>query len=147
MKTSDLEYVEEVAIAAEGMGVPATAGRILGVLLICSPPYRTAGELVEMLRASAGAVSQNIRLLEDWNLLERVPIPGSRSRHFRLRDGAWSSLMEDRLGRVEAFRDLARRGIERLDGNARRDRLREMHDYYAFMARELPELLARYRGA
>lgn len=148
MDRFDLEFVEEVAVTAEGMGVPATAGRILGVLLICSPPHRTAGQLVELLDASAGAISQNLRLLEEWGLLERAPVPGSRSRHFRLRRRAWTALMEDRLGRVEAFRSLARRGLDAVgDDEERADRLREMYDYYDFMGRELPELLERYRAS
>ncbi len=52
----------------------------------------TAGELVDRLQASTGAISSAVKMLTSVGLVERVPAPASRRDHYRLRDDAWTVL-------------------------------------------------------
>ena len=40
-------YIEDVALYWEQHGLPRIAGRIIGLLLVCDPPHRSAAELLE----------------------------------------------------------------------------------------------------
>ena len=64
--------------------------RVLATLLFTEQPTMTMGELAEQLRASPGAISGAIKMLTSVGLVERVPAPGSRRDHYRLRDDAWA---------------------------------------------------------
>jgi DNA-binding transcriptional regulator GbsR (MarR family) len=59
-------------------------------LLFTEQPTMTAGELADRLHASSGAISGALKTLNSVGIAERVPAPGSRRDHFRLRDNAWA---------------------------------------------------------
>lgn len=85
----DLEgFVEAFGVAMEGSGLQRGAGRVLGWLLVCDPPEQTAADLVEALRASTGAVSQNLRILLHLQLVERTGYRGDRRSFYRVAPGA-----------------------------------------------------------
>jgi DNA-binding transcriptional regulator GbsR (MarR family) len=56
-------FVEDISLYFEQMGLPRTAGRVLGVLLISDPPAQSLTDLCTLLRASKSAVSTTTRLL------------------------------------------------------------------------------------
>ena len=64
--------------------------RVLAALLFTEQPTMTMGELADRLRASPGAISGALKMLTSVGLAERVPAPGSRRDHYRLRDDAWA---------------------------------------------------------
>jgi len=57
--------LEDVSLYSEQMGLPRTAGRVLGVLLISDPPAESLTDLCALLLASNSAVSTTGRLLVD----------------------------------------------------------------------------------
>ena len=136
-------YVEEWGLLFEGSGLPRMAGRILGSLLICEPEHQSAAELVESLSASKGSISTVTRLLERFELIERVSLPGDRVTRFRVKPEAFTALMGQKLQAVSVWKNLARRGLELTGrGNAR---LKEIDEFYGFLEREFPPLLARWK--
>ena len=139
-------FVEEVGIFFEHEGVPRMAGRVLGWLMICDPPYQSPANLAEALLASKGSISTMTRLLIQIGLIERFVIPGERHDHFRLKPGAWNQLIKESLAKITAMRQLAEHGLEVLDDKAHLNRqwLEEMRDMYAFFEREFPTLLERW---
>jgi DNA-binding transcriptional regulator GbsR (MarR family) len=140
-------YVEQWGLLFEQSGLPRMAGRVLGWLLVCDPAEQTASQILEALSASKGSMSTTLRLLERFGLCERVGQPGDRRTYFRIAPGAFTRMMEDKLQSVSTWRELAERGLALLPAGeaGRADRLAAVRDFYAFLEREFPALLRRWR--
>ncbi|WNM39014.1 hypothetical protein RMN56_28415 [Micromonospora halotolerans] len=78
-------------------------------------------------------------MLSTVRLIERVPLPGSRREHYRLRDDAWATLMSAQNSMIQAMFQAADDGINASGENSRVVRRpTEMRDFYTYMLRELP---------
>ena len=145
-RLEERHFVEDVGLYFEQMGYPRMAGRILGWLLICDPPIQSAGELAEVLQASKGSLSSMTRLLIQVGLIERAGLPGQRRDYFRIRPGAWPQLIKVQMQSMTGLHQMVERGLTMLQDRAPalQERLREAHDLYAFLERELPALLQRW---
>lgn len=141
------KYIEDLALFFEGTGLPRIAGRILGLLLVCDPPYRSSGELVEELGVSKASVSTMTRMLVEAGLLERVGVPGERATYYGITDDGFEKRFALVIQVFVGFRPLADRGILLLEeGEERRaERLRALRAMYAFWEREMPKLLEKWR--
>jgi DNA-binding transcriptional regulator GbsR (MarR family) len=142
-----VHFVEEVGLLFELVGLPRMAGRIFGWLLISEPPHQSSGALAEVLQASKGSISTMTRLLLQIGLIERVSIPGDRRDYFQIKPHAWTQLAQQRLMQITAFRQVAERGLELLQGHppVLKKRLQEMRDIHAFWERELPLINQRWQ--
>ncbi|WP_027883062.1 GbsR/MarR family transcriptional regulator [Meiothermus rufus] len=142
-----LHFVEEFALAYEGAGLPRSAGRILGWLMVCDPPEQNAAQLAQVLGASKASISTMTRLLVQMHLIERVPRRGSRQAYFRIRPGTWSERVRQGLAGLSLYKNLAEKGLKLLEKAppAQRQRLEEMRDLYAFFEEELQGLFERYQ--
>ncbi len=145
-RLEERHFVEDVGLYFEQMGYPRMAGRILGWLLICDPPVQSAGELADVLQASKGSLSTMTRLLIQVGLIERAGLPGQRRDYFRIRPGAWPQLIKVQMQSMTGLHQMVERGLTMLQDRdpALQQRLREAHDLYAFLERELPALLRRW---
>lgn len=139
-------FVEEMGLLYERMGQPRIPGLIMGYLLICDPPHQTTGQIQHALDVSAGSVSTLVRKLEEFEFLERAVVPGSRSKHYRIKEGAWPKLMASRMHAITDLRRLAERGLSLMPkGSVKRaTRLREFREFYGHMEREMPKVLRRW---
>jgi DNA-binding transcriptional regulator GbsR (MarR family) len=140
-------FIEQVGIQLEEFGFPRMAGRVLGWLLLCSPPHQRAADLVRAIGGSKGAISTSLGMLLRFELVERMGIPGERSAYYQVKAGSWTDQMESRISRMTAMRKLAERGLELLadDPPERRRRLEEIRDMHLFFEQEWPAMIARYR--
>jgi DNA-binding transcriptional regulator GbsR (MarR family) len=145
-RLEERHFTEDFGLYFEQMGYPRMAGRILGWLLICNPPIQSAGELAEVLQASKGSLSTMTRLLIQVGLIERVGLPGQRRDYFRIKPGAWPQLIKGQMQSMIGLHQMVERGLVMLQDRdpALQERLREAHDLYAFLERELPALLKRW---
>ncbi|WP_433281618.1 GbsR/MarR family transcriptional regulator [Micromonospora sp. CA-244673] len=143
-----LEAAERMALVLAQGGMQKATARVLAALLFTDTDSVTAPELSEWLGISSGAVSGAIKMLSTVGLIERVPVPASRREHYRLRDGAWATLMSTQNGMVQAMFRAANDGIKAVgDNTPAARRLAEMRDFYEFMFRELPALIDRWKAA
>ncbi len=144
-------FVEEVGLLFETSGVPRMCGRILGRLMLCEPPHQSSAELAVYLGASRGAISGATRQLIQMRLLERHPVPGSRSTYFVMTPGSWSRHMHAEFAKVQIYKDLMARGIKLLADagrpSSRAAQLREIHDLFDFMEAEFPALIERWEAS
>lgn len=142
------KYVEEFALFLENQGLPRPSGRILGWLLVCEPPQQSMPELVDALGVSKSSVSTATRMLMQAGLVERISLPGERRDYYRMTDDAFSRAMEARTAQIQALRQLAESGLALLANTsaARRERLLDMRDMYAFFEAEMEPLMARWRN-
>ena len=146
-QAEEKHFVEDVGIAFEQTGLPRTAGRIFGWLLISDPPLQSTSELAEALMASRGSISTTTRLLIQIGLIERISLPGVRHDYFHLRPDAWQHMIKHGLeDEIKKFRQLAEHGLELLVDKTPLTRrwLEEMRDVYTFFEREFPALVERW---
>ncbi|MGC4885602.1 GbsR/MarR family transcriptional regulator [Micromonospora sp. DT227] len=137
---------EKLALTLAEGGLQRMTARVLAALLFTEQETMTAGEIAETLAISSGSVSTAIKSLGTVGLIERVPAPGSRREHFRLRDGAWATLMSGQNAMIGSMREAAEEGITVAgEGSLAGGRLTEMRDFYDYLWRELPVLIERWR--
>lgn len=136
-------WIERFAARFVDDGLPLIAGRILGYLLVCDPPERTAEELSRALEASSGSISTNVRLLMNQGLVSKKTRRGRQAALYRINEKRWAEMLQRRLEAIAGTRELTREGMRLLSGDPQRaHRLRTVHELYAWLADELPALLA-----
>jgi DNA-binding transcriptional regulator GbsR (MarR family) len=144
--SEEQQFVEEFGIVFEEAGLPRMAGRIMGYLLLSSPPHKSIDELSTALMASKGSISTMTRLLIQSGIIERISLPGVRHDYFRIKPDALGCVVKYRAEQISAFRKLAERGLELVGAKATpvRQALEEMRDMYVFIEREFPALMERW---
>ena len=138
-------FAGRMALFFEQLGGTRTMGLIYGWLIVCDPPHQSITEMANALSVSKASVSTAVRQLEQAQMIERVPVPGSRQHHYEFRSGGWAQIMRARVARLSpgaAAADfaLARWGPDRPD---QRKRLEEMRDFFVFVETEYGDGLAR----
>ncbi|MFY1659241.1 GbsR/MarR family transcriptional regulator [Micromonospora sp. WMMD1274] len=137
---------EKLALTLTEGGLQRMTARVLAALLFTEQETMTAGEIAGTLAISSGSVSTAIKSLTTVGLIERVPAPGSRREHFRLREGAWATLMSGHNAMIRTMREAAEEGITVTgEGSLAAARLAEMRDFYDYLWRKLPALIDRWR--
>jgi DNA-binding transcriptional regulator GbsR (MarR family) len=139
-------FVEDVGLFYEQFGLPRMAGRILGWLMICNPPEQSLADLGQALQASKGSISTMTRLLLQTGSVVRTTQPGDRRDYVSIPQGALTQMLAARVKSLSRMRELAVQGLEALEGtpSEQRLRLRELHDMYVFLEREIPLLVNRW---
>jgi DNA-binding transcriptional regulator GbsR (MarR family) len=141
----ETHFVEDISLYFEQMGLPRTAGRVLGVLLISDPPAQSLTDLAGRLQASKSSISTTTRLLIEIGLVERVASPVPRQVFYRFKPGGWIVFVRQRLALWASLHEIAEHGLELLQDRepTLRERLREAHDLFSQIEEELPALLER----
>ncbi|MGI5291883.1 GbsR/MarR family transcriptional regulator [Nonomuraea polychroma] len=139
------QAAERLALALTEGGMQRMSARTLAVFLFTDAETVTAGDIAERLGVSAGSVSGAVKTLLSVGLIERLPAPGSRREHYRMRDDAWPTLFTKQNTVLRVMLQAAETGIATTapDDPAHR-RLMRMRDFYQFLLRELPDLLQRW---
>ena len=130
-----------------GLGLQRMTARVLSTLLFTEQPSVTMGELADRLQASAGAISGALKMLTSVGLAERVPAPGSRRDHYRLREDAWAVLYTTQNGGLRPCSRRQAGSRPPADGGLARRRLTEMRDFYDFLLGEIPAILERWQAS
>lgn len=121
-----------------------TAGRILGWLMICEPPHRSAAELVDELDVSSGSVSTQIRLLESLKFVERLTFPGDRSSYYQMKQDVWVEVMSSEMDHLERMKGILSAG-ENVVPRERPERLTDVGVIADFFIRLWPDLMEDLR--
>ena len=121
-----LRWIERVAtFCVEEWALPPITGRILGLLMICDPPERSAGRIAETIRASRASLTSNMRFLTAIGLVRKVRVPGDRTAYYRIEDDAWHKVIQRKLDSLGAFGDIADEGTKLAGGSGpRTERIR-----------------------
>jgi DNA-binding Lrp family transcriptional regulator len=141
------QFAEEFGAVGASTGMPRMSARLLGWMLICQPPRQSLGEIARALGVSRASVSIATRLLQASGLLRRVAVPGARGYVFEADPSIFVGQM-DAANPFGALRAVLDRGVSVAGGEAdpRAARLRQARDFYAYVEREIPALIARYRA-
>ena len=145
MQQDQQDAAERLALVLTNHGLQRMTARVLATLLFTEQPSMTAGELVDRLQASSGAISGAVKMLTSVGLVERVPAPASRRDHYRVRDDAWAVLYTNQNEVIGAMQAAADAGIAATGPDSlARQRLTQMRDFYDFLLDEIPALLDRW---
>lgn len=105
MHESVVEFIERMGLNLEAEGLPRTAGRLIGFLLIHSEAY-SLDELAEKLQVSKASISTNARQLEDHRILERISAPGDRRDYYRMKPDSWEGMLRAAQQKWSTTREL-----------------------------------------
>jgi DNA-binding transcriptional regulator GbsR (MarR family) len=145
LTSPERKYAEDAALVLEGMGMPRAYGKLLAWLMVCDPPQQTSADLARALDLSPGSVSTGTRVLENNGLIRRVPGPGRHKVYEMTEDAIMRATQNDNY---RIFRELMDRGVQLMGGEdaPRAARLRHNRDFYAYLERELPRLVERFKA-
>ena len=144
--TENRRFAEEMGVMGERLGMPPMVARVLGWLLICDPPAQSLGEMAAALGVSRASISIATRLLAGPGLIRRTAVPGARGYHFEIQSGAFTQLTgREQFALLHAQLDRGLAILPDPDGPLA-GRLREARDFYAFVEREIPLLVERFRA-
>jgi hypothetical protein len=141
-----LAFVEDFAITFERLGLVRMTGRVMGWLLVCDPPQQTFGQIAEALQASKGSISAALKFLTTARWVDRASKPGDRKDYYTIRPGVMPDLIKQQSAQYSAFTDVLGRGLDALDDpdSPAAERLRDMHDFFAWLSKEMPALMDRW---
>jgi len=113
--TPQLEkLMEEYALRMEAFGMPPLAGRIFAVMLLTDPPEKSTQDLIQLTGGSKGALSQTLRILEQFGHLEKCPAPGRRGHSWRLRRHFMIEMFQGKMNAIRGIRDFWRSHVEEI---------------------------------
>jgi len=140
------EFIEDMGIVLEHMGIARMAGKIFGCLLLSRESDVSTDELVQQLRASRGSISTMTRLLIQLGMVDRVGRSGERIDYFRIKPDTWTRILKVRMGQIIEFHTMIERALEIVtpEDTGPYNRLREMHEFYEFFEHEFADLLDRW---
>jgi hypothetical protein len=143
-KISDLErrFIDDIARLLVPWGVPLTAARLYGYLLL-SPEPVSLDHITTALEMSKSTASVAARLLEKYMLVRRHGVRGSKRALYGVSDNYQGMLTEqNRL--LEALAALLRTGAGATASGATRNRLKEMAEFYLVMRETMDIALRRW---
>jgi predicted transcriptional regulator len=140
------EFVEQLALVYEKVGMPRMAGRILGSLVVGEPAHPTMEELARAVHGSKASMSTMTRLLEQMGIVERLRRPGEKRDRVGIRSDVWSELSRREAEMARTIRALCDRTLSALPAKSdARPRLWGFRAQYAFLEEELPRIYERFR--
>ncbi|MCM2391275.1 GbsR/MarR family transcriptional regulator [Streptomyces albipurpureus] len=139
-------FVERFAAQLTEAGMVRMPARVFAAILSCDSGAMSAAELSEQLKISPAAVSGAVRYLSQVTMISREREPGSRRDRYRVHSDQWYEALGNRDQIVKSWEETMREGVARLgpDTPAGR-RLAETQEFFAFLGKELPLLLERWR--
>jgi DNA-binding transcriptional regulator GbsR (MarR family) len=146
MKASLHGFADRLGRFFEDNGLPRAAGRVLAHLLTCDPPEQTFDDIVTAVAASRSTVSVATRMLVQVKLIERFGVQNQRRDRYRLRDDAWTMLLQQDRDAASELKQLADEGLRLAETQApaARARLRAMKEFYVFLEAAYAPIFAQW---
>lgn len=145
MHESVREFVEKMGLTLEAEGLPRTAGRLIGFLLVHPESY-SLDELAEKLQVSKASVSTNARQLEEHRILERISAPGDRRDYYRMKPDAWEGMLRAAQQKWSTTRELLTAAAAALPDEMEegRSRLIEAEQFHLLLIDGVERMLERW---
>ncbi|PKN47639.1 MAG: hypothetical protein CVU59_02210 [Deltaproteobacteria bacterium HGW-Deltaproteobacteria-17] len=126
--------IEEYALRMESFGMPPLAGRIFAVMVLTDPPEKSTQDLIQLTGGSKGALSQTLRILEQFGHLEKCPAPGQRGHRWRLRKHFMVEMFKSKMKAIRGMRDFweSHRDVVGNLSDVVQQNVREMAEFHAF---------------
>jgi DNA-binding transcriptional regulator GbsR (MarR family) len=112
VKKDDKELVEKIGVFFEKIGFQPAAGRIISLLFVSDPPYKTFDEIQQSLGLSKGAVSNALNLLITREWIDYKTMSGDRKRYFQIKIQSVLEYFQKRFERQTEFRQMLKDVID-----------------------------------
>jgi DNA-binding transcriptional regulator GbsR (MarR family) len=141
-------FAERMGLYFETSGGTRIMGLVYGWLIVCVPAHVSITELARVLGVSKASVSTTVRQLESADMVERVPVPGTRQHHYQLRGGGWTQVLRTRFVRMAPIVAAADEMLSRPgnDDESRVKRLEELRDFFKFVEVDTDALTERWEA-
>jgi hypothetical protein len=136
----DGRFIDDIARLLVPWGVPQTAARLYGYLLLRAEPV-SLDQMTTDLQVSKSSASVAARLLEQYMLARRLGERGSKRVLYEASDD-YDNMLNAQNRLLQALADGLRAGVRVAGSGRARDRLAEMAEFYLTM-REAMETSAR----
>ncbi|MCY3414435.1 MAG: hypothetical protein INQ03_22500 [Candidatus Heimdallarchaeota archaeon] len=148
-----LNFIDNFARFFESKGLSRTKGRILGYLTVAEKTYSTLEDIADFLELSVSTVSPELKQLVDLKLADRLgrkqvsEIDGDRGYVFQVTADTWLNVIDDKGQSSAIFQIILEEGFKVLrdDPPERSVILKEMKILFAYLEKEMPKVLERYR--
>ncbi len=130
-------FIEEIAELFVPWGVPQTAARLYGYLLLC-PEAASLDSIAVDLEISKSSASVAARLLERYTLVRRRSVRGSKRILYEVSD-QYDEILAGQNRMLLSLSDLLRGAEEIVPAAATRQRLEDMADFYDTARRAMDE--------
>lgn len=137
-------FIEDVARLLVPWGVPQTAARLYGYLLLCAEPV-SLDRITTELEISKSSASVAARLLEQYTLARRQGERGSKRALYEVSDN-YEGMLAGQNRLLEALAALLRGGAKAVGSGATRDRLEEMAEFYLVTREAMEATLRQWRA-
>jgi DNA-binding transcriptional regulator GbsR (MarR family) len=139
----DRRFIEDVARLLVPWGVPQTAARLYGYLLLSAEPA-SLDRMTTDLEISKSSASVAARLLEQYTLARRHGERGSKRALYEVSDN-YEGMLTQQNRLLDALAELLRRGAGVTASATTRDRLAEMAEFYLVTRQAMESALRNWR--
>lgn len=144
MAEADQAFIEDVAGLLVPWGVPQTAARLYGYLLMSAGPV-SLDRIAADLAMSKSSASVAARLLEQYTLVRRRGERGSKRALYEVSDN-YEGMLSGQSRLLAALTDLLRkRAGSSAAPDATRERLARMADFYETIGDAMEQVFKRWR--
>jgi predicted transcriptional regulator len=140
---AERRFVEDIARLLEPWGVPRTAARLYGYLLLNDEPV-SLDRMSADLEVSKSSASVAARLLEMYTLVRRHGQRGSRRVLYEASDN-YEAMLTGQNRMLEAGAELLKAGARDVASGLARARLDEMAEFYLVTREAMETALRRWR--
>ncbi len=140
------KQIEKIGIFFEKSGFSPVASRIIGLLMVSEPPYRTFEEIVEAVVASKSTVSNSLRLLQSEGMVDYITFPGDRKRYFQISISTWIGVIKKRLEDILGLRQIMKETVDMRSDKYKdfNNELLEMADFYTELEVGVSEIISNW---
>lgn len=139
-------FVERFGLLLAEGGVPRMPARVFACLMATDSGRLTATGLADALQVSPAAISGAVRYLLQVGLIAKGREPGERRDHYIVSDHTWMEAFTNRDKLLENWSGALTEGIDALGVDSPAgQRLDSTRRFFAFLQKELGELIARWR--
>lgn len=139
LTADDQAFIGDMAGLLMPWGMPQTAARLYGYLLLCTAPA-SLDSIAADLGMSKSSASVAARLLEQYMLARRRGEPGTKRALYEVSDN-YEGILTGQSRLIAALAELLRKRA----GSGAASRLAEMADFYAMIGEATEQAFARWR--
>ncbi|MEK1890655.1 MAG: hypothetical protein AAAB35_24450 [Phyllobacterium sp.] len=143
MTTTEQRFIEDAARLLMPWGVPQTAARLYGYLLLCAEPV-SLDHITADLEISKSSASVAARLLEAYMLARRHGERGSKRALYAVSDN-YEGMLTEQNRLLDALANLLKNGAGTVASGATRHRLDEMAEFYLAIRQAMETALGQWR--
>ena len=143
MIESERRFIDEVARLMVPWGVPQTAARLYGYLLLSAEPVSLDRITVD-LEVSKSSASVAARLLEKYTLARRHGERGSKRALYEVSDN-YEQMLTEQNRLLQALADQLKTGASIAASGTVRNRLKEMVEFYLVARQTMESALQHWR--